>query len=1297
MELARAQRRSPFGERYEVRRTLGQGGMGVVYEAFDNVRRTRVALKTMRQLDPVALSRFKNEFRSLADVTHPNLTALHELESEGEQTFFTMEYVEGVDFLQHVSRTPTPRLGLDDSTQDALAPSEDGAEDSVEPPLITGIRERRTLACDVGRLRSALRQLFEGVAALHVAGKLHRDLKPSNVFVTPQARVVILDFGLVSSLAHDGGRTLEGGVVGTPEYMSPEQAAASELSGASDLYSVGVMLYEALTGQCPYLGRPLRILIDKQQFDPPRPRDLVDGVPEDLDTLCMELLQRVPSRRPDALGVIARLGGAPAAAERAPLRPSTGPAMPARNLELVGRERHLQELTSAFEIASAGRPVVVYVHGGSGMGKTLLVKRFLASIAADAVVLSGRCYERESVPYKALDSIVDALSGHLRRAPEHEVDAVLPRDIHALTRIFPVLDRVPSVVQAPRRAHELSDPLELRRRAATALRELCGRMVMRRPLVLWIDDLQWGDLDSATLIQELLRSPDAPAVMLIASYRSEDASSALIAELRRKHGCSCSALEVRDLAVGALERDEARALALQLLGGEDATTRAQAALIADESQGNPFFVDELVQHLETGAAWKSGGPALRLDDVLHARTSELPTDARRLLEAIALAGRPIARRIVAQAADLEAEREATALAVLRTSRFVRSLRTHDEYDVETYHDRIRETVVTRLAPAARTALHLRIARALVARGNADPEALLLHLREGGAQVEAAEVAAVAAAKAVEALAFDRAAALWRIALDLSAPTMAPPLARALRANQGDALANAGRGAEAAAAYLAAAEGTSAADGLELRRRAAEQLLHSGHLEEGMRVLSDVLAAVGMKLSTTPWLTVLWLLAYGFLLRLRGLRYVPRAASEIPQDELTRIDVCWAVGAPLAIVRPILAKVFQRRHLLLSLRAGESTRVARGLALEGMSSALVGAPSRRRTQALLGAAHALADQLHDPYVSGWASGADGIGAYLTGRFRDALDGCDRATEEFRECSGASYEIASVAMFASQALFHLGEIGELSRRLPAYTQEARQRGDVYELTNVRIGWVNAAWLAADDIACAERELDDAMTQWGSPERQLQLYYELVARVQLELYRGRGLGALALIEAQWPAMSNAHLFRVQTVRIFVRHLRARAALSALAAGEVVGAEAAALIRAALRDASGILREGQRWSDGFARLVEAAVHLRRDDRARALEAAGAAIADFDASDMKLWAAAARWQRGELLGDDEGRAAVEAAEAQFRAQGVKDPARFCRMLAPGFGMHTPRACCTSCAAGGGCEDAGPAPAAKEA
>ncbi|MFI5454982.1 MAG: serine/threonine-protein kinase PknK [Isosphaerales bacterium] len=565
---------------YRIDCELGRGGMGVVYRAFDEKRGLAVALKTLKRADSTAILRFKQEFRALADVSHPNLVALHELTADGPTWFFTMELVEGVDFLSFVRSgtgrpAPVPEmtedlgppcpslLGTSRSAEDAIGDTE--PFDPKRGRVGTHAQPHRGFSLSpavLARLRIALLQMAEGIAVVHEAGKLHRDLKPSNVLVTRQGRLVILDFGLAADLGASGlHQSLVPYVLGSSAYMAPEQAAGLPVSPASDWYSLGSMLYEVLTGHTPFLGRPHEVLMDKQRFEPPAPSELVSGVPDDLNALCVDLLRRDPEARPTCRELLRRLGSRTFEPDLPiPLQPSGH-----QLAHLVGRGRELESLDAAFADVGRGRTVALYIHGPSGVGKTTLVRRFLDDLIGrdQAIVVAGRCYEQESVPYKALDSVVDALSHYLKRLPLLEAQALLPRDIGSLVRVFPTLEEAEAVATAPRLTALVPDPQELRRRAFRALRELLARLGDRRPLVLAIDDLQWGDSDSAVLLSELLRPPAAPRLLLLGCYRSDDAAtSPLLRALLEVHEGGGPSVDRRMLALGTLEPADALGLAL---------------------------------------------------------------------------------------------------------------------------------------------------------------------------------------------------------------------------------------------------------------------------------------------------------------------------------------------------------------------------------------------------------------------------------------------------------------------------------------------------------------------------------------------------------------------------------------------------------------------------------------------------------------------------------------------------------------------------------------------------------------
>jgi hypothetical protein len=639
-------------QRFEVRRPLGAGGMGCVFEVFDRQRRACVALKLLPRAEAGALYRFKREFRSLADVAHPNLATLFELFAESPHWFFTMELVNGVDFARHVRFDPA--------------------------------RPRDPAALE--RLRAALVQLARGLAALHAAGILHRDVKPSNVLVTAEGRVTLLDFGLVTELAtHRWQQSTEDCLAGTVAYMAPEQAAGNAVP-ASDWYSLGVLLFEVLTGRLPFAGPILHVLSQKRDVDPPAPADLIAGLPDDLNRLCMRLLRRDPYARPPGGEVLRALeqfesGGSP---------PWVSVPLP-QGTPFVGRKSEQSLLHEAFRSVQNGRAARVFAHGRSGMGKSALAQHFLSEVvhaAPQAVVLAGRCYERESVPYKALDSVVDALSRVLMHLTEPEVRELLPRHSAALARLFPVLGRVDAIRRVGLRAQDAPDHQELRRRGVDALRELLSRLGDRRPLVLWIDDLQWGDRDSGQLLHELLRPPDPPSLLFLGCYRSEEADRSPCLQVLLHAIDPDSDSAARDtLAIEPLSERETRDLAHSLLAPELPDRQARAEAIAREARGHPYFVYLLAQCTHVGHAVSAAG--VSLDEAITTHCRQLAPAEREILELAAVAGQPMRQ------ADLFCALQAgssahTALHALRSQHLVRTTGPGADDLVETFHDRIRE-------------------------------------------------------------------------------------------------------------------------------------------------------------------------------------------------------------------------------------------------------------------------------------------------------------------------------------------------------------------------------------------------------------------------------------------------------------------------------------------------------------------------------------------------------------------------------------------------------------------------------
>jgi hypothetical protein len=1232
--------------RFVIERPIAAGGFGAVYVAWDSERETRVALKRLVRREPSAVYRFRQEFRALAGLEHPNLVRLHELFAVEDELCFTMDLVPGVPFDRFV-RGEGAESGLEAPTTAALG---DGAADG--PAQAT---QGSTVLADAaaplpfheGRLRSAVRGLVAGVLALHEASILHRDLKPSNVLVRADGRTVILDFGLAATGVIDTHASLE--LLGTPAYMSPEQALAHPLSPASDWYAVGVMLYEALCGQLPFAGTPGDLLAARVQREARDPRTRRRALPADLCELCMALLRREPAARPTGAEIAARLElGKAAVTPRAPRAP------------FVGRERELAALREALGQAEAGRPVVVDVRGPSGVGKSALVRRFLEELqgASDALVLEGRCYEREYVPYKAFDDILDELARKLQRMPDVEAAALLPRDVRTLARLFPSLARLPVLGAVGGRPPAL-DAHELRRLAFAALRELLSRLSDRAPVVLFIDDAQWADADSAALLFELLRPPEPPRLLLVVADRGGreagggDLLRLLTVERPEGAGHHLARVDLEPLAM-----EEAVALAGALIDPE-AAQAGRAVAIARESNGSPLFVEELaraVAHPE----WPAGQVSLQA--LLAARVRELDPPARTTLAVLACAVRPLPEEILRRAATLGPREGHQAMDRLRQGSLLHTAQLRGRPLAEVPHDRVRAAALEVAGPDECRRLTLRLAETLEETGESDPETLAQLFAAAGERRRAAVYAERAGDRASTALAFEQAATLYLKALEGAAE---PDRLRAL-IKLADALAQAGRGRDAAMMYVEAARLTADDEGSLLRERAAIQLLRSGHTEAGLDVLGPVAGALDMTVPPTPTRALGALLYHRARLKLRRTDFVERRAEELAPEVLRRIDLCWALGNGLVGVDLVRSAGYQARHLLLALEAGEPYRIARALAFEAILSALENRAGIARAERLLARAQHIARAVDHPHALAWTVAAAAIKEWAECRFTACAELCDQAAKLFHErCTDIFREVGSLEVwFSMHVRFLLGRLEEVALRASTCVREAEARGDLYTLTTARAYTLPGLWLAQGRAAEARREALEAVAQWGESAWHHQHWAALRAQCHVDLYEGAGARAMERISASRPAMKRALQLRLRALRVEATYLEGRGALEAALVGP---GGRAALLATAERAAAALAREDSRWASAHGQALRAARAALTDDRRReeapALFArAGAAYAELE---MPLFSAACAWRRGELLGGDEGSAARAEAERRLRAAGVRDPAPFAAFLVP--------------------------------
>ncbi len=1250
-------------DRFRIERRLGSGAMGVVYEAFDHAWRCRLALKTIRRIDPRMLMHLKEEFRSLADMSHPNVIQFYELLGHGEECFFTMELIEGQSFLEYVRSRPA---AIDEDTPTssmADVPAVAAAGSPAQQPLAG----KAACAADPERLRHSLRQLAAGVSALHESGKLHRDIKPSNIMVDFSGRTVLLDFGLVSVLDRAGASSSRGRISGTFQYMAPEQAVGGPLTPAADWYAVGATAFEALTGRPPFLGTMHQVLASKQTAAPPRPGELAGGVPADLDDLCVALLDPAPGRRPSGEEVLARLGRSRAHARRL--------GQGARLDVLIGREAEVGLLRNAFDDARHGRPVNVFVRGDSGCGKTALINQVLNRIAdrGDAMVLRGRCFEQESVPYKGFDELLDGVVRVLETWEPHQLSRVLPEHIGELAQAFPVLRRiVPEAATGPAAA----DPVAAREIIRSALRELFRALAHTRPLVICLDDLHWGDLDTAGLLLELLRPQGAASMLIVCAFRGNQPSLCMDAIL---HAPVDPKVDRREIEVGPLSLEESRRLAAMLLPENPAAGRL-AEWIAGESGGNPFFVQVLtlfsVDRGEHSDA--SGGPAsiVTMEDAIWGWVQGLPESAVRVLDAIAVCSRPL-RHTDALAAGC-AEREPWLLASLRAARIVRSTGLGPEDDVEIYHDRIRETILVRLPEPRRRECHRLLAETLSRHPDPDAEQVAIHWEGAGDTASAARWYVAGADRAAAALAFDRASGLYRLALKY-APAVPAEQFRIERSLT-EALSNAGRSAEAAQHYLALYEHAPESERGRFLERAAHHFCSSGYVDEGIAAYRTVLAGMGTSYPSSTNTLMAGILWSEARLRLRGLGFRETAAGSIAPAKASRVDALWSAGLGLGMVDIAAGAYFIRYGLLAALDLGDPSRIARALSWAALHEATRGPKLKKRGMAMLERCHDVAAKTGDPRDLMWYQLAAGASWMQLGDWRKAVYTLRNAESMLRDYGrDVERELTSTRLFLLMVLYAVGSYREVSRLSASMLDRELARGNLFGAACLTTWVIPNMCLAHDDPDGARRNADLGLSQWSRRGFHLQHLWAWQAKAYALLYEGEGLRAYSHLESEWQAASRSLLFRAHLPKTYALHARARACVMAAEASP----ERERFLREGLSLARQIENEQAPWSKGAAVLLRAGAAYLRDQQREAQALLRQAEQEFMQAGMEGFVASVRWQLSRLLSGPEAEQRRREAMDWMRLEEIGDPHRFARLHAPGFET-----------AGGGAAHSAPAPTA---
>lgn len=770
---------------YVTESILGEGGMAVVFRAVHRSTGEIVALKASRP-GLRADEAIRSEARALARVRDPGVVRVLAQGSEQGEPWYAMELF-GSGTMHSRLAAIWAGGGGQTSTADTFA--FDGTEEAgpppTAPPVFSEAPQTRAQVAN-GQLQAVLdlfHALCRSLAALHANGIVHRDLKPANVFLREDGSPVVADLGLVSRNRGAFGREafeVTGVVAGTVNYMSPEQARGLPVDARADLYSLGAMLFEALTGRIPLASPSALTALQRVLQEAARPpSDFVDGVPPALDALVLRLLEKPPNKRlgyaEDVAAVLEAAGARPAPL---PFPGRTYLYRPA----LAGREEPLEALTRVLENTRKRRGGFALLEGESGVGKTTLA----AAVASWAgthgfAVLSGECLperagpdtriELGGAPFHPLRGLLESVGDVCRNSSIAQDDGLYPA-LRILAGIEPSVASIPAVARLPE--PQPVPPDVAAERTYHALRGVLNWWLSRRgPTLLVLDDLQWVDEQTGHFLTKLDADWLGTRPLLILATMRTGEGGEVTRQLRDRPDATAILVNRLDqTAVGAVVRD---------MLAWDSPPEKLVADLHRMSSGNPFFVAEYLRLaasegflVRQGGGWRVASdradqalpePA-SIAELVNARLSGLASAPMQLLETAAVLGRVFTLEHVGRATGLDEAAVDAALPELLARQIIESNGAEWRFG----HDRLRETVYQTLADERRRQLHAAAANVLSADGATDaPWATIArHWREAGDKGRALEALEKAGEVALAAFANHDAVAIYKEAMVLAA-------------------------------------------------------------------------------------------------------------------------------------------------------------------------------------------------------------------------------------------------------------------------------------------------------------------------------------------------------------------------------------------------------------------------------------------------------------------------------------------------------------------------------------------------
>jgi eukaryotic-like serine/threonine-protein kinase len=1059
----------------------------------------------------------------------------------------------------------------------------------LELELLDGVRFDAYVRGSHAKLHDCATQLVGALTMMHARGIAHGDLKSANVLVERSGRVVLVDFGLAGLERSDSGS----------KHLASE-AQRGVRGTAADLSALGAMIEDALAAEAGSSEATASTL------DP-------------LLSLAPRLREREPALRPSAADVLGTLLGQAALpnGSRAPRVPS------------VGRASELASLRAAFQLSVTGRPCVVDVYGDGGMGKSTLLRDFLAGLPAKTLILRAGYRSDEQLPLSLLEAALDQLGEYLRNLPPPAQRALLPREVSALVRRFPALLRVEGIreLAGPRTRAPLD--ADLQSAAFSELRELLSKLSVERPIVLALEDLHWLDERDVELLTRLFDEPSPAPLLLVSTRRATPEVPALTALLGRSPtvGLELSALSVEDSLA-------------YLRSALPACDEVELVELANNAAGHPWLLSVMCR-----ARLQQAGSRLAatVESAIEALLCSLTEGARRLLDALCICDSPLPDALLCGAAEASFDE----LLELERYKLTTRHRVDGEWASSPYHAALRRVVLSALAGPARLELHRRFVGLLSE--ELRPASLVYHLAHAGRSSDAVELSLRLASQAEEQRRFDRAATLYQLASEHSkhdAGQEAALLERCARA-----LHVSGRSQEAARALQKRLAMRELPEARHLERQASELLLLCGEVTEGLVLMEQALARHSLALAPDLLSTLQQTMLEYVALKQRGL--VPAAPANVTDELRECVDLTTSVALTLSHV-DLRGLPFSFRAVRAALDLGDDALTLKACAVFVWST--VSHFPNDLVESALELCRTLVERVATPYARALYMIAQSEYQHFAGRFLVAEAECERAEHLLvSECVGVAREISGVrSLQAFMQYAHKGDFRSRVEETTRWMAKAEADGNRYQVNMLRSAHA-LMWLAKDRPELARSQLAAAEQNWPDGVSAFEVTVTLFLDV-VDRYEGSRSAHLNVAQGRNHLLVSP-MARTPMVSGYLDFQRAWGALSALARGERDKGEEKMLRRAI--DSLRATNMAQ-WR-AFADACDANYQLLRGERGASLLLLEQSEQTFRELYMLCLAACARSRRGELTKGVVGERVRQDAERELRALGVLRVDKWCR------------------------------------